>query len=113
MFWTASNSYADIDQPCTYDIEQFCNDVPPVHGGIPKCLKKHEKELSPACKKRITKVAENMKKAHKVCADYIDIYCGTAHPGGRGIVNCLEEHSDQLSPACSQELGRMTRKIDK
>lgn len=105
--WSGASFNAVADQPCALDIEQFCNDVPPVHGGIPKCLKEHEKDLSPSCKKRITKVADNMKKAHKECADDIDSFCSAIHPGGRGIINCLEENRDQLSAACEEELEKM------
>jgi cysteine rich repeat protein len=35
---------------CNAEIEKFCKDTPPVRGGIQRCLKNHQAELSDGCK---------------------------------------------------------------
>ncbi len=39
--------------PCADDIAKYCKDVKPGGGGIARCLKENEKQLSPACKSSI------------------------------------------------------------
>jgi hypothetical protein len=101
---------ADDTRSCAREIETFCKDIPPVHGLIPKCLKQHERDLSPACRERITKVAENMKKAHRACSEDIEKFCGDVHPGGGSIIQCLNDHRNKISPACIEEMGKMLHK---
>jgi hypothetical protein len=36
-------------QACLNDMTKFCNDANPTQGGILKCLKDHEKEISASC----------------------------------------------------------------
>ena len=47
---------ADKDRPCKANREQFCGDVKPGQGRIIKCLKAHEKDLSPACKEKLAEM---------------------------------------------------------
>lgn len=101
---------ADDTGVCVREIETFCKDIPPIHGRVPKCLKQHERDLSPACRERITKVAENIKKAHKACAGDIDRFCGDVGPGGGSIIQCLNDHRDKISSACVEEMGKMRHK---
>ena len=41
-------------QSCINDMRKFCNDVDPGQGGLMRCLKEHENELSTACNESIT-----------------------------------------------------------
>jgi hypothetical protein len=40
-------------QACEGDARKFCKDVKPGEGRIVKCLRKHEKDLSPGCKAKM------------------------------------------------------------
>lgn len=45
--------FQDFVQACKADEEKLCNDVKPGAGRIIRCLKQHESELSPECKKKM------------------------------------------------------------
>jgi hypothetical protein len=45
-----------LRERCANDITKFCNDTTPTKGGMLKCLKEHEKELSDPCKDVIKSV---------------------------------------------------------
>jgi len=45
----------DFKEACRGDVDRFCKDVQPGKGGIVRCLKGHEAELSPGCKEQMTK----------------------------------------------------------
>ena len=45
-------------QDCRYDMARFCADATPAHGGMMKCLKDHEKEISTACSASIKMMVE-------------------------------------------------------
>ncbi len=40
-------------EACQDDVLKFCKDVQPGRGGIYRCLKEHENELSPACREKL------------------------------------------------------------
>jgi hypothetical protein len=44
----------DAHQACEADAQKFCKDVKPGQGRIVKCLREHEKDLSPQCKAKMT-----------------------------------------------------------
>jgi hypothetical protein len=52
--------------PCAHDIAKLCKDVKPGGGRIVKCIKEHEKELSPACRSSIEMAKEKPKDAQAV-----------------------------------------------
>ena len=49
------------DHPCKADVATFCKDAKPGHGGIAKCLKAHEAEVSEACKAKIVSRAKRIR----------------------------------------------------
>ncbi len=44
----------EAQRACEGDARKFCKDVKPGQGRIVKCLREHEKELSPECKAKLT-----------------------------------------------------------
>lgn len=46
--------FKDVAEACQDDAGKVCKDVKPGKGRILRCLKQHEGELSPACKKQMT-----------------------------------------------------------
>jgi hypothetical protein len=45
--------FKEAKQECQDDVMKFCPDVRPGGGRMLKCLKEHENDLSPDCKKRM------------------------------------------------------------
>jgi hypothetical protein len=106
------NVYAADTKPCTDDVSKFCKEVKPGGGRIAACLKEHEKDLSPACKKGIEEMMVKAKETHKACADDIDKFCKDVQPGKGNIGKCLKEHKSELSPECKEEVGKGKRQRD-
>jgi hypothetical protein len=44
----------EAHQACADDVQKHCKGVKPGQGRIVKCLKEHEKDLSPECKAKLT-----------------------------------------------------------
>jgi len=44
------------------------------------------------------------------CADDAAKLCQGVQPGGGRVAKCLKEHSNELSPACKDNMGRMKEK---
>jgi hypothetical protein len=104
--WIRINVYAEDTRPCADDISKFCKDVKPGGGRIANCLKEHENDLSPACKKRTEEMMMRAKEVHKACADDIDKFCKDVQPGKGNIARCLREHKGELSPECREEFRK-------
>jgi hypothetical protein len=49
------------EQSCSADIAQFCKEVQPGGGRIVKCLKAHDKELSPSCSAQLEMIDKRFK----------------------------------------------------
>ena len=94
-------------KPCADDIAKFCKDVKPGEGRIVACLKEHQNDLSASCKEKMEKMAEVRKKGsemNKACHDDISKFCKDVKPGGGKIIQCLKEHSSDLSSECKGAL---------
>lgn len=109
------------DGPCKADVEKFCAGVKMGNGGIMKCLKEHEAELSSECK---TKQAERMEKfkekrtekkeaRHEKRKEMMDAckadkekFCGEVKMGGGAVMKCMKEHNSELSAMCKEKLSR-------
>jgi hypothetical protein len=44
---------ATLGQACDDDVQKLCSGVTPARGGIARCLRQHENELSQACKDQL------------------------------------------------------------
>lgn len=110
VLWCRTPASAQTKKPCADDIAKFCKDVKPGEGRLLKCLKEHEKELSPTCKASIEEAKAKMKEAHEACADDVHKFCQDVKPGGGRIVRCLKENEKSLSPECQEKLTQARKK---
>jgi len=51
----------ECEQACSGDIARFCKEVQPGGGRILKCLKGHDKELSPSCSAKLEMIGKRFK----------------------------------------------------
>jgi hypothetical protein len=52
----------DFEQACSGDIAQFCKEVQPGGGRIIKCLREHDKELSPSCSAKLEMIGKRLQR---------------------------------------------------
>jgi len=52
----------DCEQACSGDIAQFCKEVQPGGGRIIKCLREHNKELSPSCSSKLEMIGKRFRE---------------------------------------------------
>jgi hypothetical protein len=50
----------DSQEACSGDIAQFCKEVQPGGGRILKCLREHDKELSPSCSAKLEMISKRL-----------------------------------------------------
>jgi hypothetical protein len=92
--------------PCEADIKRLCGDVQPGGGRIQACLKEHAKDLSPECAARSQAVARNVGDTAGVCRPDVNKHCAGVEAGQGRVLRCLEQHKDELSPACRKSVER-------
>jgi len=92
--------------PCAADVKKFCGDVQPRQGGIAKCMKAHEAELSPACRESSKARAEKAERVREECRPDAEKFCKGIAPGGGRIRSCLRARQAELDPACAAEFKR-------
>jgi hypothetical protein len=51
----AQQAIKQVSDACEPDIEKYCFDAPVGKGGVASCLKKHQADLSAACKDAVAK----------------------------------------------------------
>jgi hypothetical protein len=69
-------------------------------------LRDHAAELSKECSSRLDDLAREAGLLGAVCRWDIARLCSDVVPGGARIVSCLEDHRDDLSPECKNQLGK-------
>ena len=108
--WFGADVWAQSGGRCDGDIAKFCKDVQPGGGRIAKCLRDHEKELSPTCKEEVTEAQKRWNETAQVCHDDVLKFCKDVQPGGGRIANCLKEHQSGLSPECQEKWLKQRKK---
>lgn len=116
---TASAAYASArgPDPCSGDIERFCEGVDPAkNNAVLDCLEKNEDKLSAECKADEARMGGGRteareRKAHiamfrKACADEVSKFCKDAK-GHDEALKCLDGHKDRLSGACIAGIKEM------
>ena len=106
---TAMAIAANAAHPCKADMDKFCKDVKPGGGAIAKCMKEHAADLSAECKASSQEMKGHMKDAKDACAADIQKFCETTHPGGGRIIQCLKQHSSDVSQGCKDSIEKMRR----
>ena len=96
-------------RPCEEEIKRLCPDIKPGDGRIAECIRQHEKEFSPQCRKKhkeIEKHKQAREQAKKACHDDAQKFCKDIDPGEGRMVRCLEEHEKSLSEGCRATFER-------
>jgi len=102
---------AEGELPCAEEISKYCKEVKPGGGRILDCLNEHQKDLSVSCKKKLEESKKRLMKAQQACTGDMEKFCKDVQPGGGRILKCLREHTQELSPACSQEIEKTKGKV--
>jgi hypothetical protein len=97
-------TFAKENGPCAEDAAKFCKDVKPGQGGIAKCLKEHESELSASCKDSIAAMKEKVQDFSEACKNDASKFCKDTKPGRGRILKCLKQHEGELSAECKQAM---------
>ncbi len=92
--------------PCRQDVQKLCPNVKPGGGALRDCLQQHASELSPACQEHLKQAKARMAQWRQACHDDVQKLCSTVSPGHGGIVRCLQQHHDQLSKSCQDQLAQ-------
>jgi Golgi apparatus protein 1 len=89
--------------PCQDDATKFCANVPTGSGRVQECLKAHEKQLSPTCRKAVDSLRKNAQTFAAICVFDMQRFCSDTPPGGMRMLKCLETNHDDLSPNCKAQ----------
>jgi hypothetical protein len=52
----------DCEHACSGDIAQFCKEIQPGGGRIVKCLREHDKQLSPTCSAKLEMIGKRLQR---------------------------------------------------
>jgi hypothetical protein len=112
--WLALSSpgYAESQEQgaCRGDVQKFCKDVRPGGGAIARCLKRHEPELSGACRERMAQGRQRAEEFADACKADAEKLCKQVQPGSGRLLRCLASRRDQLSPACGQKIAEAEKR---
>jgi hypothetical protein len=95
---------AERNGPCAEDARRLCPKAKPGSGELRDCMKKHESELSAACRENIAKGKAKVQEAKDACAADVEKFCKGVKPGEGRVVGCLRKNEAQLSEACRATL---------
>ena len=97
-------TFARGNGPCAEDAAKFCKDVKPGKGGLAKCLKEHESELSASCKDSMSEKKQKAQDFSEACKNDVSQFCKDTKPGRGRVLKCLKQHEDELSADCKQAM---------
>jgi len=102
--WAGTDALAQDQGPCAQDAARLCKGVQPGGGRVAKCMKEHEKELSPACRENAAKAKRKIQEFSEACRGDEAKFCKRVRPGGGRILQCLKQHEKELSPDCKTQM---------
>jgi Golgi apparatus protein 1 len=105
---------------CEADIQKHCSDVTPGEGRVAACLESKDDQLSDACRAArlnlASVISERMDKAtvafRKSCGSDVKKFCADVPPGRGRILNCLNDHQDNLSDACLGFQAKLAQRLN-
>ena len=96
----------EVERNCLAVLEKLCQDTPPGGGRRRKCFQDNLGNLSPACQLKLQaqafQVREGPQQFKAACEADARRLCPQV-PGGR-ILQCLEDHTNDLSNGCYRAL---------
>lgn len=96
-------SFAHEGGACKADADKLCANATDREGRM-KCMKEHEKDLSPDCQAEMQKMKERFEAFKTDCGADLQKYCSTVQDGPMAKRKCLQDHQADLSPACQTHL---------
>ena len=84
---------------CQDDALKFCKSYTSVHD-LPKCLREHKKNLSPACKEVLEKSHKSAQEKYSSCKEDLNKLCKTASKK----LKCLQDNHAKLSASCKSKI---------
>jgi len=91
---------------CAEDLRRLCNDIRRGPGRVGRCLKRHQDELSAACRALLEDARAQIQARREACNEDTQRLCGGINVSARGAVRCLTSHAAELSPACRAAVQR-------
>ncbi len=108
FFHCQANGFAESPSaqgaPCESARVEFCSKVKAGSGRIFSCLKQHEKKVSDACRKEMSRRSDRFELSLAGCDHELSTFCGKVQKGGGRILACLVEHHKNLSRTCRKSL---------
>lgn len=96
---------------CEAEIEQFC----PASSDGPmrrQCIEQRVSQLAPRCqqliRERFVKWREERTRMIAACQEDVRRYCMSMTPGSGNMVQCLQDHAQDVSDRCYQTLPKGT-----
>jgi hypothetical protein len=106
-------------QGCQTELQTYCSKVTPGQNRLLACLYANGDKLSGQCDRALYESASaldraisNMSYLADQCRTDIDSKCANVQPGRGRIAQCLADHKDSLSQACTQAITAVRAQID-
>lgn len=103
---------AEVLEGCNAELVQYCANVTPGEGRLLACLFAYDDKLSGQCEFALYNAAVRLERALGTiayvvseCDDEIESHCTDVAAGEGRIAQCLVDHRDDLSEACSRALS--------
>lgn len=100
---------ASVELKCQAEVEQLCPDGGP-GGDRRRCLQHTGHNLSPVCRQvvqeRAVRMKEGLQRMKAACEADVRQFCRNVPPGPGRMMQCLEQHSQDVSEPCYRSLPR-------
>jgi Golgi apparatus protein 1 len=100
------------EHPCAADADRLCQGVKPGEGRLMRCLEKHEKDLSQACREKRDSFRERVEQFSAACRDDVEKFCDGVVGGHGNVARCLRRNEPNLSASCRAEVQRVQQKVE-
>ena len=102
----------DVRKGCNEELTKYCSQVTPGEGRQLACLYAHGDKLSGRCEYALYDASVQLERAvnalsflARECQADIQTHCSSVAPGQGRILDCMKQHSAQLSDRCKGALG--------